>query len=169
MQDLAIDNSGNVYVTGTTDLSSNELASATIKYNSAGAQQWAQIFQLPGYERNHSHEIISDDLGNTYVFGYSVSFGGNYSSVITKYNTLGIEQWRKIDNGEANEGLLFDNSGNIVHYVNLSYGSSYGIRKINSDGGVVWSNSMHLQGYNDGLNAKSICNDANDNFYIASP
>ena len=73
---IAVDNSGNVYVTGARRGFGGGIDYATVKYNAAGQQQW--VVHDDGPEAGYSHStddpaaLAVDGLGNVYVTGYSV-------------------------------------------------------------------------------------------------
>ena len=73
---IAVDAAGNVYVTGGVAMYQGP-AYATIKYDSAGHQQWVATY---GY--GVATAIAVDRSGNVYVTGYS---GGVYTTI--KYNS----------------------------------------------------------------------------------
>jgi len=66
---LAIDNFGNVYVTGMSDGNETYWDYATVKYDSNGNQMWVRRFHNPqenyGYEA--ATDIAVDQTGNVYV------------------------------------------------------------------------------------------------------
>jgi hypothetical protein len=108
---LVTDIDGNICVTGISGvhLQTNIV---TIKYNSAGTEQWARVYDGPA----GSNDIDTDAFGNIYVTGWGIDDG---SDIITfKYNPSGVEQWRivhasnpsGIDIGNA---MVVDASGNI--------------------------------------------------------
>ena len=104
--DLAIDNSGNVYVTGTSVGASTFSDYATIKYNSTGSQQWITRYHGPFNTSNdYAHSIALSPNGFIYVTG-----GSNNSSITTtdivtiKYNMSGDQQWMKSYSGTGNGG-----------------------------------------------------------------
>ena len=77
---IAVDNSGNVYVTGR---SFSDYA--TIKYNATGQQQW--VAREVGGEGN---AIALDGAGNVYVTGQKAA---DYGTI--NYNSAGQQQWRR--------------------------------------------------------------------------
>ncbi len=90
--DIAIDGSGKIVVTGTSDVTSAPSWDnyATIKYDAAGNMEWIQR-----YAENYGCEPVAltiDGSGNIYVTGtgWDAPFS-HYATV--KYNAAGIEQW----------------------------------------------------------------------------
>jgi type IX secretion system substrate protein/beta-propeller repeat-containing protein len=85
-QGLANDNFGNVYVTGQSSGNGSDRQFATIKYNSAGVQQWVQRYGQPG-QLNGGTAVAVDADNNVYVTGGSTGF------ITLKYSQpLGITQ-----------------------------------------------------------------------------
>lgn len=88
---IALDGSGNVYVTGhcTVRSGKNGLTCAgTIKYNSSGAQQWAVMYDSTNKLTSDGFIVATDVNGNVYVGGQSVnsSTATNYDFVTIKYS-----------------------------------------------------------------------------------
>jgi sugar lactone lactonase YvrE len=81
---MAVDTSGNVYVTG-----GSSGGYGTVKYNSAGQQQWVASYNHPGY----ATAIAVDSSGNVYVTGGTRGFGQGEDYATVKYNSAGQEQW----------------------------------------------------------------------------
>jgi hypothetical protein len=80
---IAVDNLGNAYVTGHTTVASGRTDIGnigTIKYNSAGQQQWLSLYEGDGFG------IVADASDNIYVAGTSASTRTTPSGiVILKY------------------------------------------------------------------------------------
>ena len=66
---IGVDASGNVYVTGTSDGGGTGIDYATIKYNSAGQEQW--VARGPGNGNDFASALAVDGPGNVYVTGTS--------------------------------------------------------------------------------------------------
>jgi hypothetical protein len=100
---LALDASGNVYITGTSFAGKDPVGEEdylTIKYNAAGVQLWTARYNGPASEPDRATGIAIDNSANVYVTGYSQGIGLDYATV--KYNTDGAQQWVARYNGPAN-------------------------------------------------------------------
>ncbi len=71
---IGIDTSGNIYVTGASQVNGDNFDYTTIKYNNMGGQEWVMQYNdsLNGYDESTS--IAISPSGNVYVSG--ASFGG---------------------------------------------------------------------------------------------
>ena len=65
---IALDDSGNVYVTGTCWGNASQQDYATIKYNIDGTQQWVALYNGPG-GHSSATALVLDAFGNVYVTG----------------------------------------------------------------------------------------------------
>lgn len=99
--DLKVDDLGNVYVTGFTWVSSGKRDYVTIKYNSAGAQQWLKTFNGTANDTDMAVSLDLDVYKNIYVTGSTKSTGAashDYQTI--KYaNYDGAVMWSKNYNG----------------------------------------------------------------------
>jgi len=153
---VVTDHVGNVYVAGNSpgDTSANDIT--TIKYNSAGEQQWVQRYNGPGNSddgTNGTNAIAVDDSGNVYVAGWSAGTE-NTDYVVIKYNSNGDQQWAQRYNGPGNDydapyGIALDGSGN-VYVTGTSTGDGtgfdYATIKYDNDGNQQWVKSYNGTG-----------------------
>ncbi len=153
---IAVDNSGNVYVTGYCTISGINRDYCTIKYNSSGVQQWAQRYNGPADSSDYGEAIAVDNSGNVYVTGYSQGSGTNQDYCTIKYNSAGLVSWLQRYNGPGNSGdyaksIAIDNSGN-VYVTGYSMGSGtsqdYCTIKYNSSGVQQWASRYNGPGNN---------------------
>jgi len=170
---LAVDSSGNVYVTGYSILSGTETNYITIKYNSSGLQVWAAIYTGVGNSYNASNSVTVDGSGNVYVTGTSDGNGTGRDYATIKYNEAGTEQWVAIYNGVANSSdearsIAIDGSGNI-YVTGQSFSDSseydYATVKYNSAGEQLWIARFNGPGNSDDY-AFSISVDRSNNVYV---
>ncbi|MBK9333506.1 MAG: SBBP repeat-containing protein [Ignavibacteria bacterium] len=93
---IKIDGSGNIYATGGSIGLGSNIDYLTIKYNSAGVQQWVQRYNGIGNGIDWANAIYVDGSGNVYVTGSSTNnvFGSRDYSTL-KYNSTGVLQWKK--------------------------------------------------------------------------
>lgn len=170
---IAVDNSGNVYVSGKSDSGSvNSGGFMTLKYNSSGILQWAvrKFGSLNSYDVAYS--IAVDNSSNVIIAGRNRVNPNNMDYVTIKYNSNGVEQWLARYNGPGNSNdivnsMVLDNSGN-VYVTGESWGSSNSdcaTVKYNQSGVQLW-----VQRYNGSFNdydeGASVSVDPTGNVYI---
>jgi len=149
---MALDGSGNIFVTGKSG-SPFALDFATIKYNSSGVQQWVKRYNGIGNADDYPSAMTTDNSGNVIVTGSSVSTAGNYDFTTIKYNSSGVMQWNKSYNGTANFGaqdyakaIISDASGNIFVTgggSELVSGCDFVTIKYNSSGTEQWTKKYY--------------------------
>jgi uncharacterized delta-60 repeat protein len=170
---IAVDGSGNVYVTGGSWGNGTGYDYVTIKYNTSGVQQWVQRYNGPGNGDDWTYSIVVDGSGNSYVTGYSYGNGTSWDYATIKYNTNGIQQWVQRYNGPGNSSdeahsIAVDASGN-VYVTGFSTGNGtgddYTTIKYNTNGVQLW-----VQRYNGPVNnedaASSVAVDGSGNVYV---
>jgi len=115
---IAVESSGNVYVTGESTGLTGDSDCTTIKYNSGGQQEWVVRYNGPANDNDWGSGIALDKSDNVYVTGGSVVAGIFSEYVTIKYNSAGQEQWVAHYHGTGNgndqaTALATDSSGNI--------------------------------------------------------
>jgi hypothetical protein len=113
---VAVDSSGNVYVAGTSLGSGTLNDYATIKYDSAGQQQWVALYNDPDNPDEQLNAMTIDASGNVYVTGRSGTNNSPYVCTTIKYDSAGHEQWvarYNAPNGAIGEAIAVDSSGNV--------------------------------------------------------
>src|SRR6185503_2681231 len=73
---VAVDASGNVYVTGESDDLGTETDYATVKYNKSGVEQWVARYNDPANAFDQATGVAVDTAGNVHVSGSSAYVGG---------------------------------------------------------------------------------------------
>ena len=103
---IAVDSSGNVCVTGAIATETAGLDYATVKYNSAGQEQWVARYNGPGDGEDQANAIAIDSSDNVYVTGQAYVGGGmdccDYATI--KYNPAGGKEWVVLYSGPGNGG-----------------------------------------------------------------
>ena len=172
-QDITVDRSGNVYVTGSSGLPEVSNDYITIKYNNAGIQQWVARYNGPGSSTDLANAITLDSSGNVYITGYSTGSGTNDDYATIKYNSDGVQQWVSRYNGPGNgidiaEDIVVDNWGS-VYVTGLAYSGSgtrndYTTIKYNSAGVQQWVATCNGSGNYDDVGI-AVATDISSNVY----
>ncbi len=154
---IAIDDSGFIYVTGTTENSGTGNDWTTIKYTPSGDTLWVRNFVSPGSYNERASCIALGTSGNIYLTGYTMSSGaGDYLTI--KYRPNGDTAWVRRYNGTGNgydfaHWICVDNQEN-VYVTGYSRGASYqddiATVKYDSNGNQLWVSRINGSGnYND--------------------
>ena len=146
---IAIDAAGNVYVTGETFSESTDFNYVTIKYNSAGNQQWVAQYDGPSSNDDGALDVAVDVSGNVYVTGHSWQSGTSWDYATIKYNSAGVQQWVGRYNGPGNiadfaVALGIDPLGNVYvtgtdNDLSVTHFPAYATVKYNSNGVQQWA------------------------------
>jgi hypothetical protein len=166
---IAVDNAGNVYVTGYSWSDVTSFDYTTIKYDSSGTQCWIARYNGPANDADLASAMIVDDMGNVYITGYSWDTLGypncrNYATV--KYNTFGEQLWAArysyipYVHNRAND-IALDSLGNV--YVTGYSAADYTTIRYDSVGNEHWVGRYNGFGYDE---AFAITVDNAGNFYI---
>ncbi|MEO0100465.1 MAG: SBBP repeat-containing protein [candidate division WOR-3 bacterium] len=172
---LAVDDLGNVYVTGASVGLGTSYDYATIKYNSDGNELWVAREDGPGNGPDFAYALAVDDFGNLYVTGTSFDSTTDFDYTTIKYDAGGNPLWFARYNGPGmiDEAyvLTIDNLGN-VYVTGGSYTSEttnahydYATIKYDSNGNELW-----VARYNSPENgydrARAIAVDNSGNVYV---
>jgi hypothetical protein len=89
LRSMALDNQGNIYVTGTSMGSNSSQDFCTIKYNPAGEMLWQSRYSSESSSGDQARDLAVDNFGNTYVTGST-----NINIIVTvKYDVYGVQEW----------------------------------------------------------------------------
>jgi hypothetical protein len=173
--DLAVDASGNVYVTGYKYTSSTASYDyATGKINSAGTSQWSATYNGSFSGVDKSLSIILDDTGAPYVTGYSESGTGNTDYLTISYTTGGSMNWSQRYQGSGNAedepcSLLLDGTDIVVAGSSKNSSGNYDFTTLSyasSNGSTNWT--MRTDGAGAGADmANGVCRDEMSNIYVS--
>jgi len=123
---VAVDDAGNVYVTGSSEGSATGLDYLTIKYDPSGNESWVRHYDGPGNGDDEAASLAVDSVGNVYVTGESQ---GDYATV--KYDPDGNESWVARYDGPGSDldqtcSIAVDAGGN-VYVTGSSEGGATGL------------------------------------------
>lgn len=92
---IAVDPSGNVYVSGSTAGMDGFPAIAVVKYGPDGELTWAKEYREPDWAGSYAGSVAADDVGNLYAVGTSRKNNGEEAITTLKYDPLGELIWAK--------------------------------------------------------------------------
>ncbi|UCG84292.1 MAG: SBBP repeat-containing protein [Dehalococcoidia bacterium] len=145
-QAIAIDSSGNIYVTGYSwgDSSSNDYA--TVKYDNDGNCLWVARYNGSANAEDWALDLVLDISGNLYVTGWSQGNGTDADGTTIKYDGQGNQLWVARYDGPASgydlaHAIASDFSSNI--YItgwsqSNDTGSDCATIKYDSNGNQLW-------------------------------
>ncbi len=154
---IAMDQSGNVVVTGYSTGAGTGKDYKTIKYSPLGTILWEVAYNGPINGGDYSNALTIDASGNIFVTG-RVDYGATGSDIVTiKYNSSGVQQWTARYNGAGNgldEGrtIHLQSDGSIIvggKTTGTTSGLDFVTVKYNADGSEAWSKVYNGLGNNE--------------------
>ncbi len=171
--DIAVDDSGNVYVCGYTRSSATYTDYVVIKYNSSGDTMWTAMFDGPYSGIDIAYALVLDDSGNVYVTGEgnSSTYDPDYYTV--KVNAQGDIQWVVEYDGPVDfaDDRAYDIAlgGGYIYVTGESEGDGseldYATIKYSAAGDTVWELRYNGPGGWDDV-ARAIAADSFGNVYV---
>jgi len=129
---IDLDDSGNVFVTGTLQISSNSFECLTIKYNRFGDTLWNRHYQRS--TNSGGRDIKVDDFGSVYVS----------SGFLIKYDKNGFLLWERYDSTLYYE-ITLDSFG-YIYGGGTNRQSKLTAGKYDSNGNKIWNTSYSFPG-----------------------
>jgi uncharacterized delta-60 repeat protein len=165
---IAVDSSGNLFVTGYSYSTNFGYDYATFKYSNTGARLWTNRYSGPS-NIEQAQAIALDAAGNVFVTGSGEIF---YETI--KYSNAGAPLWTNYYQPGGNayaKAIAVDGNGNVfvTGYADYSsYGSGYDYATIKySNAGVpIWTNRFNGPGYNHANLATAIAVDSSGNAIV---
>lgn len=175
---IGIDDFGNVFITG----SSNSAGVGTedyltIKYNSAGSEEWTSRINGSGGSVDIAYALVIDSSGSIIITGGSVGSRSGYDYFTIKYSSAGDTLWTRRYNGPKNSkdiaySIALDDSQNIFitgesEGLTGTHGifEDYATVKYNPAGDFQWA-ARYNGPAGDYDKANSICVDTEGNIYV---
>lgn len=194
---VAVDSSGNSYVTGWTEGAISGATNAgyadmfLAKYDIGGTWTWATQLGSSGYD--YPRGVAVDGSGNTYITGYtsggldSQTNSGGYDIFLVKYDSGGVKQWTTLlgtSNSDIGLAVAVDStatylyvagyaSGQLPNYVynaTSTGGLDIFVAKFNAATGAnQWTTLLGatINGYSASDIANAIAVDTAGNAYVA--
>jgi hypothetical protein len=174
---LAVDNTGNVFVTGeSVGIGGFWSDYATIAYSNAGVPLWTNRYGN-GFAHSFARAVACDRSGNVFVTGasYSSSGTGDSDYATVKYSSSGVPLWTRRYSGSARldesaNAIAVDSSGNVFvtgeSGRDTSNASDMTTLAYSSSGVPLWTNRW--RGPDNGFNSgRAIAVDPKGNVFVA--
>jgi len=172
-QGIAVDSSGNVYVTGYSYSDDTDYDYVTLKYDENGNQLWVSRYNGPANKTDYAQAVVIDFEGNVIVSGHSSGKGTSLDATTIKYDGQGRQLWIARYDGPAHRddyayAIAADDGGN-TYVSGYSFGKGtehdFLILKYDPNGQLLW-----VARYNPPRNRDDICEtiaiDAEGNVYV---
>ncbi|MFW9826162.1 MAG: SBBP repeat-containing protein [Candidatus Thorarchaeota archaeon] len=154
VNDITVDSSGDIYITGYQGSSGYDML--ILKYDSNGNYQWHSIWG-PG-TFNEGYGVVVNGSGDVYIAGRA---DGDFA--LLKYNSAGIFLWSKINRSlPGPDDIVIGKSGFLYICGKQDYINKY-IAKYNSNGMLIWN---HLWTDENIVDVNAMALDNNSNFYL---
>ena len=102
VSDVATDNLGSAYITGSMQIDAFNTDVFTAKYDSLGNMVWLKTYNHTASGQDGGVKILVDNNGNVFVACYLVSTTRQEDWGLIKYNAAGSEQWVTVSSSNVN-------------------------------------------------------------------
>ena len=143
--DIAVDNAGNVYVSGQTRTTGGGAKMLTLKYTSTGDLEWAGTYGTTAGGFDRGRALTVDDNGNVFVTGHKFA--------VVKYLPNGDTAWTRKPGSEivgaAANDIMIDSQGGVIAVGDaafageMGYGYELFVRRFSSDAELSWQRVHH--------------------------
>jgi uncharacterized delta-60 repeat protein len=170
---LAVDGTGNLFVTGYSTATNGFFDYATIKYSAAGVALWTNRYDGPAKARDVAFAIAVAASGTVFVCGYSEAGGTDKDFATIAYSSAGAPLWTNRYNGSGNyidsaAAIAVDNSGDVI-VTGSSFGAGtsfdYATIKYSGAGMPLWTNRYNGPANGDDV-ATSLAVEGNGNVCV---
>jgi uncharacterized delta-60 repeat protein len=171
-QNIKLDNSGNIYITGSVRENEGEDLDAFLaKFDSEGNNLW--YFIWGGAYDDSGSGIAFDSSGDVYMGGSTASFGPdvpNANWFLAKFDSSGNQIWNYswgTVEGEWGGSIAVDSS-DYIYFIGSTWGhggpsANVGLIKFNSAGIIEWARYWGIGGYD---SPRDLIIDSSDFIYI---
>lgn len=171
-KDIALDNSGNTYVVGTS-FNATQFNVITIKYDSDGNEVWNETHDGPASGLDEAVGIVLDGNNDVIITGQHQVGGADFDIFAKKLNgTTGATEWTYTYSGTNNfdvvRSIAIDDNNNVLLAGGLENGgtnTSFITISIDPAGGLNWANTYNNSTDRDFASAVTV--DAANNVYVA--
>lgn len=170
--EIAVDGSGNAYVSGYTDAYGNGFDFFTYSLSSTGSFRWLHRYNGGANAEDRPQGIVVDASGNVYVAGFSNQGATGFDLLTVKYNSSGVEQWvRPLNVGGDDRAydVSMDAGGNLyLAGKTNAYGTGDDFLSCsyNSNGDFRWLMAYNNAPTNGNDYALKILTDASGNVFV---
>lgn len=153
----AVDQQGNMFVVGNTQVGPGNTDVLVSKYNRDGELLWQQGHHGNAEADDYGVAVTTDGTGNCFVAAAVSNIGTSFDVAIMKFNPDGTMVWHTEWNGSANlhdvpSSIAMDGAGNI-YVAGTTYSTEsnpdYLLVKLNAQGALQWSASYDYAGFPD--------------------
>ena len=166
---VAVDNAGNVFVTGHSFRGGSGLDYLTVKYSKTGLPLWTNRYDGPLGNQDQATSVATGANGDVFVTGNSYS-----NSIATvAYSNNGVPLWTNRYNGPGNAGdygvsIAVDPTGGVIvtgFSAVTGSGTDFVTIKYSSAGVELWVRRYNGPG-NSSDEAHAVATDQNGNVYV---
>lgn len=145
-QDIAVDQKGNVYVTGYSYSRETNFDFVTVCYDAEGHERWVAKYDGPSHRIDRGLELTVIPTGGVCVAGISFGQRTAVDSLTIRYDEEGNQVWSARYNGTGNgadvpQAITLDPESNVIlagYSRGLETGRDYFLTKYDHQGRQLW-------------------------------